>query len=469
MLSYEFIINSMTILLNLMITSTAAVTGLLGLSDGALNASVSDVVYSVETALAEQSPRGEMGGLAVPASGGSNTCSLSINPNPVTTGSGATASWSHSTSGGGGESIGQAELPWWKNLIAKAHAQIGGDYGSSSVVLSLKLWRCNSGTNCTGDPSTGSGLGGFAGDGGGSTGNWALVHADVAQTQTGEVCTGGTMWNPRVCENVTTITYAPPASGSTDAETSGLAAGNYLYRLITYPNHHKVQCDTTLTVEDEEIPEEPTECEDGIDNDGDGLIDWSSDPDCVGDPDDPDESGITATLEVRNDTTGSGWTGNNITIDPDEQVSLRWSSTGSPNSCSGSGSGFSTGGATGGIDSTITEPSAGNTNNYTVVCNKTGAAPASDSLNVTTRAPVDIDADPKVVYQGEQSTVTWSTGSADPASCSVTGPEINLPTLSSSSGSEVVDVNGESTYTIDCGVSGTDSVTIRVLPVIQET
>jgi len=170
----------------------------------------------------------------------------------------------------------------------------------------------------------------------------------------------------------------------------------------------------------------------------------------------------TVILEVHNVTEDDSWTSDNITIAGGDQIELRWQST-NVSSCSGGN--FATGGATSGLDSNVTEPAANTSRTYTVSC--TGSrGNASDVLVVTAGAGTvgEVEVDPSIVRKGDPVEVTW-TGATD--ACTLTGPGVNM-TTSEPSGSTQITVNGESTYTLTCP-GGTDTATVKVLPVIQET
>lgn len=178
------------------------------------------------------------------------------------------------------------------------------------------------------------------------------------------------------------------------------------------------------------------------------------------------EAGPTVTLEVDVNASGS-WTDDNITIDDGDQIRLRWDST-NADTCSGSN--FSTGSAADGTQSTVTEPNAGSSRTYSVLCTGPGGT-ANDSLVVTADATGGVPtltANPVYVRVGSESTLTWNTAGNPPASCTLTGPEVNMSSLSSGTGNTDVEIYGESTYTLTCP-GGSDDATVFVLPVVQET
>lgn len=171
----------------------------------------------------------------------------------------------------------------------------------------------------------------------------------------------------------------------------------------------------------------------------------------------------TATIEVRNITEDDDWTGGDITIDSDDEVELRWSST-NANSCSGTN--FSTGGATSGDTTSVTEPSGGNTTQYTVTCVGDGGS-ANDWLSVTNvgNGP-EIEVDPPIVTPGEEVELEWDIN--DGTNCVLTGPGVD-ETLETATGTITVTIYNESTFTITCDDGLSDQATVEVLPVIQET
>ena len=176
-----------------------------------------------------------------------------------------------------------------------------------------------------------------------------------------------------------------------------------------------------------------------------------------------DADAPTAQIEVRNITLDDSWTSDDITIASGDQIELRWEST---NASSCSGGNFATGGLTSGTDSNVTEPAANASLPYTVSCTGSNGN-ATDVLVVTAGEGVvgEVTVDPSIVRKGDSVTVTWTGASA---ACSLTGPGVSMAALADSSGSTSVVVNGESTFTLTCP-GGTDTATVKVLPVIQET
>ena len=111
---------------------------------------------------------------------------------------------------------------------------------------------------------------------------------------------------------------------------------------------------------------------------------------------------------------------------------------------------------------------------FRAVCTNTESGKnAQDSVRVTTGLGgiVTLEAEDEYVRVGEETGLIWDTGTNDLASCIITGPGVNIspvPSDNNSSNPYEVSVYGESTYTLTCGVNS-DTATVKVLPVIQET
>ena len=175
------------------------------------------------------------------------------------------------------------------------------------------------------------------------------------------------------------------------------------------------------------------------------------------------EPSPTASLEVQNTTQGTGWTGNNITILPSEQIALRW---GSSNAGSCNGSNFSTGGSTSGTQNTVTEPSAGGNTVYSISCSG-----ASDSLRVSVQA-VDptLTSNNTQVRQGESVTLSYNMQGNDPTQCTLVGPGVSYlaGSFSGQTGTLSVSISGDSTYTLTCP-GGEADVTVELIPVVYDS
>jgi hypothetical protein len=195
------------------------------------------------------------------------------------------------------------------------------------------------------------------------------------------------------------------------------------------------------------------------------------DPGCAS-PTDTDETDgpPTVTLEVKNDNTTMSWTGNNITVPAGNNVSLKWNST-NATACSGTAFSISPSSLTSGTQSNVTEPTVGNTTVYRVTCTGPDGS-ATDSLSVTAvdavGQPPTITADPRVVRYGEKTKVSWNTGTADPAECSTSGNGWLYTQIANQTGTADATITAEAVFTLTCPL-GTASVTVKVLPKIQES
>ena len=124
----------------------------------------------------------------------------------------------------------------------------------------------------------------------------------------------------------------------------------------------------------------------------------------------------TVTLEKSIQTNGvwSGYTTGNAIINVGNQVRLEWSST-DAHQCAGAGGDFSTYNARTGYDYYITEPIAGATITYSIICAGAGGT-ASSSITITTAAdsvPVPTVTLEKNIYSYSDSTWSgYSTGNA---------------------------------------------------------
>ena len=104
-----------------------------------------------------------------------------------------------------------------------------------------------------------------------------------------------------------------------------------------------------------------------------------------------DSDSITLTrpmiVTLQRSIDNGSWSGSNATISAGQQVRLKWSSVNAA-ACTGSGAGFSTGSGdpTSGTDSTITEPSIGNSTTYRVTCTA-GSDTRYDSLTINHPTP----------------------------------------------------------------------------------
>lgn len=192
----------------------------------------------------------------------------------------------------------------------------------------------------------------------------------------------------------------------------------------------------------------------------------------------------TAKLEAS--VNGSTWKTKDRNIKVGDVVSLRWSST-NADSCSGSGSGFSTGGSTGNTDPTVNEPGAGNSRTFTVTCTGAGGS-VSDPLTISTynvptvtltaRTSGGSSSNPSWtgnsinIVHGENVRLRWVSTYAD--SCTGSGSGFSTGNLANDSDDDVNEPNpGNSrTFTVTCvgdGGEASDQLTVTTyaLPTTQ--
>ena len=178
----------------------------------------------------------------------------------------------------------------------------------------------------------------------------------------------------------------------------------------------------------------------------------------------------TVNLQQRIGNSGS-WSGSNVSFTGNRQVQLKWSST-NARSCSGTGSGFYVN-STSGSDTSITEPTVGNSRTYTVTCDG-GGGTGSDSIIVTNvtlpTAALERSIDSGVSWSGSNLSLTgnqqvrlrWSSSNAN--SCSGSGSGFSASGTSGSDISITEPTAGNSTtYTVTCtggGGSASDSITV---------
>lgn len=175
-------------------------------------------------------------------------------------------------------------------------------------------------------------------------------------------------------------------------------------------------------------------------------------------------------LEVNNDAVGPEWVDGPITINPTDDLDLRWQSS---NVTSCSGNNFTVpSNAVDGTQVYVTNPPAGTSRTYTIICTgSNGSANDSVVVNATgsgAGGPPSLTGIPVYVIRGDDADLDWDTNGSDPASCILTGPNVSVSPLSAATGTYTVTIYGESTYTLQCP-GGTDTTTIRVLPELQET
>lgn len=78
-----------------------------------------------------------------------------------------------------------------------------------------------------------------------------------------------------------------------------------------------------------------------------------------------------------------------------------------------------------------------------------------------------IDADPRVIEEGSQTTVSWTV--PDPEACTLSGGGYNNEPISSLGSGITPTLEATTTFIIDCGAYGSDSVTVEVVPKNFET
>lgn len=190
------------------------------------------------------------------------------------------------------------------------------------------------------------------------------------------------------------------------------------------------------------------------------------DPQCTG-PDDDSEGGIGVNLRVRKE--GGGWTDGPLDIASGDQINLTWNSA-SAAVCIGSKFSTGTGQPTSGVQTNVTEPIGNTSEVYAVICSDGNGQSGRDSVvvNNTSSYSVDLTADPIYVHKGESTNLTWDLDGLGANSCTLTGSSELPPDPLSKSQPLSVPIYGETTFKLDCG-DGSDTVTVHVLPTVQET
>jgi len=228
-----------------------------------------------------------------------------------------------------------------------------------------------------------------------------------------------------------------------------------------------VQCVLKDTCQCTPLPQ----CSNGLDDDGDGLIDYSADPGCA-DNNDDDESNVTSTPPPEPPPTVDlqcAGTNGPCSVDYGNSVALSWSSQNASVCWTAGGTpdwtanGWNlnaprnSSGAFGPVTSTIT---------YTIYCENTANGTTntvSDSVQVTTSGPptpvVDLRCNgstgPCTVLSGTNVTLSWTT--ANVATCTASGAWAGAKGLSGSESQGPITM--PVTYVLTCdGVS--DSVLV---------
>ena len=452
---------------------------------------------SVEVGLAELSPRGETGGVAVPASGGSNPGCVGANCQEVRTGLISQTC----------NSDGSVQINWVPpgNGSCRGHGYIEGVYYQ---VL----------PNVVSVPSAGQGN------------QYIEVRRVERITTPGPESPNGASWNMISCEWVTdthrtrscplpspptcSISVSPttlPYPGgnvtltwnSQDASSAtinnGVGAVSGSDSRSVYVNSSRTY---TMTVSNAAgsascstaaITVEPPQCNDGIDNDGDGNVDYGSDTGCTSRNDNEELQPEMDMTACRSDRTCVG-DGGTLYISPTDEVTINWSSS-DVDSCSSVGAESIPMGSdsTSGTNVNVDEPAAGTSGTYSIACGNGGVAQVQESITV-------IYPDVSLAYRptppivphdgmppGNPATITPIIDGFNENLCYITGPNVptnnSVPALVDASGDYAVTLNeeGESTYTISCyydqnadGAADStppmqDTATFRMLPEIQET
>ena len=163
------------------------------------------------------------------------------------------------------------------------------------------------------------------------------------------------------------------------------------------------------------------------------------------------------------------FTADQYTIPYNTATTLRWTSANTV-SCTASG-------AWSGSKSTNGSESTGNLTDlttYFLQClgnNNQSTSPAVVNINIQYGEGSTIEVDPTVTRKGSPVTVTWDTGTSDPANCQIqTGAVVLQSPLASKAGSLTHIITGETTFTINCeGNRNNAEATVKVLPEFQET
>ncbi len=200
------------------------------------------------------------------------------------------------------------------------------------------------------------------------------------------------------------------------------------------------------------------QCSDGIDNDGNGKIDYPTDPGCS-----------SPTDNVEYPIPSCSFSASPTSITTGHSSSLSWSCS---NATSCTGTNFSTGGATSG-GPTIVSPSSSTT--YSLSCSGTGGS-TNPSITVTVNPPgnLSLSALKPTVQPNTPASLSWSATNITADSCRITGTNGNSFPLSGSSGTRTTSaLSTEATFTLSCtdlnGSSVSSApVTVKITPKFQE-
>lgn len=206
------------------------------------------------------------------------------------------------------------------------------------------------------------------------------------------------------------------------------------------------------------------ECQDGVDNDGDGYIDYAgSDPSCTGGTDTSESPGspkATLTCTIPSP----------CTISPGGSATLAWSSTGAPDFCKFADQGANVSG------SGTRSVSPGATVIYDLFCAKGAETSSHVQATVTVRQPYTyIEATPDRVNAGQNSQISYSASQV--TTCTMTGSDgynsgaiaADPVTFTIATTSVNRTISKQTTFTITCDTSAaTDSVIVNTTPQFRE-
>jgi hypothetical protein len=164
--------------------------------------------------------------------------------------------------------------------------------------------------------------------------------------------------------------------------------------------------------------------------------------------------------------------GATLTTDLGTPLRLTWSSSNTDLCTAVNGVGFSTGNATGGFDDT--GMAAGDSPLYRIACNMGGNTPTESTVYVTTNGTLPtLSSSVTIVQSGATILLSWNTNNGDETTCSLSGAGVDSSDLANGTGNAQdgqveVEVNGRTTFTLDCGVDGIALKTVEIIPISWE-